>query len=100
MRKGFLENIGLFKSKNQKCLAILVVDIVGNLNNQKYVIQAKRYNRPVNLKSVQEVYAGMKYYEADFCMVVSNNIFTEAAIELAKSCNCKLIDRDDVEKMV
>ena len=96
--KGFLENIGFSNLKTTKMSGDFGVDIVGNLNNQKYVIQAKRYNRPVNLKSVQEVYAGMKYYEADFCMVVSNNIFTEAAIELAKSCNCKLIDRDDVEK--
>ncbi|MDO9391379.1 MAG: restriction endonuclease [bacterium] len=96
--KEFLENIGFSNLKTTKASGDFGVDVTGNLNTEKYVIQTKRYNRPVNLKSVQEVYTGMKYYGADLCMVVSNNIFTEAAIELAKSCNCKLVDRDDLEK--
>lgn len=96
--KEFLENIGFSNLETTKTSGDFGVDVIGSLNSQKYVIQTKRYNKPVNLKSVQEVYTGMKYYEADFCMVVSNNIFTEAAIELAKRCDCKLIDRDDLEK--
>lgn len=96
--KEFLENIGFSDLKTTKASGDFGVDVIGNLKNQKYVIQTKRYGRPVNLKSVQEVYAGMRYYEADYCMVVTNNIFTEAAIELAKKCNCKLIDREDFIK--
>lgn len=96
--KEFLENVGFSNLETTKASGDFGVDVIGILDSQKYVIQAKRYSRPVNLKSVQEVYAGMKYYDAHYCMVVSNNIFTEAAIELAKKCNCKLIDRNDIIK--
>lgn len=94
--KEFLGNIGLSNLKTTKASCDFGVDVIGTLISEKYVIQTKRYNRPVNLKSVQEVYAGSRYYNADFCMVITNNIFTEAAIQLANKCNCKLIDRDDI----
>ncbi len=96
--KEFLGEIGFANLKTTKTSGDFGVDVVGYLKDKKYVIQAKRYGRSVNLKSVQEVYAGMKYYSADYCMVVTNNTFTEAAIELAKICSCKLIDREDFVK--
>lgn len=97
--KEFLERIGFSNLKTTKASGDFGVDIIGNLKNQRYVIQTKRHGSPVNLKSVQEVYAGMRYYGADYCMVVTNNTFTEAAKELAKRCNCKLIDREDFIKL-
>lgn len=93
--KEFLEKIGFSDLKITKGGGDFGVDIVGILKSKKYAIQTKRYNRPVNLKSVQEVYAGMRYYRTDCCMVVTNNTFAESAILLAKECNCKLIDRED-----
>ena len=94
--KEFLADLGFTDLFQTKASRDFGVDIVCNLNKDSYVVQTKRYNRPVNLKSVQEVYAGMKYYQADYCIVVTNNVFTEAAIELAEKCNCKLIDRHDI----
>ncbi len=71
-------------------------DLILEKNNEKIVIQAKRYAKNVGIKAVQEVKAAQFHYKANEAWVVSNNNYTSAAISLAKSTNVKLISRDEL----
>jgi restriction system protein len=46
------------------------------------VVQAKRYNNKVTNKAIQEVVESIKYYNAHKGAVITNNEFTDSAIEL------------------
>ncbi len=75
-------------------------DIIAEKLNTRYLIQAKRYNEKVNNKSVQEISAALKHYNADKGIVITNNYFTESAKELAKSNRIELIDRNKLKKLI
>lgn len=92
-----LESMGFTRLERTKISGDYGVDLIGYLQGKKHAIQIKRYSLPVNLKSVQEVYAGMTFYGAKACVVVTNNVFTKAAQELAQKCNCKLINGEDIK---
>jgi restriction system protein len=47
----------------------------------------------VSNKAIQEVVAGMKYYDLKKGIVVTNNYFTKSAIELGNSNDVVLWDR-------
>lgn len=70
------------------------VDIIAENEFVKIGVQAKRYSDRVTNSAIQEVVAGMKHYNLDKGMVVTNNYFTRAAKELAKDNNVILWDRD------
>lgn len=57
-------------------------------------VQAKRYSEKVGIKAVQEVIGSIKHYKADSAMVITNNYFTQNAVELADSNQVELWDRD------
>ena len=69
------------------------VDIIASFKKVKYAIQVKRYKALVGIAAVQEAYAGAKYYAADAAIVITNSHFTDAAKELANSCEVILINR-------
>ncbi len=73
-------------------------DVIVNKNGKKYVIQAKFYNSPVSNKAVQEVVAAIGMYKADKGIVVTNNRFTDSAIELAKANNIELVNGNKIEE--
>lgn len=66
----------------------------------KIVVQAKFYGNTVGNKAVQEVIAAKSYYDADSCMVVTNNTFTSSAYELAKANKVRLVDGDELNSMI
>lgn len=71
------------------------VDVIAERNNIKLAIQAKCYSSgPVGNHAIMEVVAGAKYYGANKAMVVTNSTFTKSAIELAKSNDVILWDRE------
>ena len=74
-------------------------DIVLQKDNKKYVIQTKFYSSPVGNKAVQEIVASLKLYKAQYGMVVTNNTFTNSAIELANANNIQLIDGDELNSI-
>jgi HJR/Mrr/RecB family endonuclease len=51
---------------------------------RKYAVQCKYYSSPVGVSAVQEVVAGMRVYNCNRCMVVTNNVFTKPAQKLAE----------------
>ncbi len=66
------------------------------------VIQAKRYgykNR-VGISASQEVLGAKVYYKAQEAWVITNSQFTKQAIEFAAQTNTKLIDRNELQKLI
>ncbi len=74
------------------------VDIVTyDLDNKPYcVYQCKLYSSPVGNKAVQEIFAAKQHLGARYAVVVSNNIFTKSAIELASTTNVLLLHHYDL----
>lgn len=66
------------------------VDIIATKKGIRYAIQCKYYSYPVGNKSVQEVVAGMKIYDCEKAIVMTNTRFTKAAIELAQANEVEL----------
>ena len=75
-------------------------DIIANRDNKRFAIQAKRYNRAVGIRAVQEAYAAKSYFKTDYCMVATNQAFTRAAQELAVSCGCLLLGRTEMQQII
>lgn len=63
---------------------------------QKVVVQAKRYNKTVGAKAVQEIVGAIKHYQADYAMVVTNSHFSYQAETLAKENGVRLVDREEL----
>lgn len=93
IRLGY--NVVLTKSsRDQGADLIVEKDLI------KIVVQAKFYSNTVGNKAIQEVIASKSYYNADSCMVITNNYFTSSAYELAKANNVKLVDGTELSKMI
>ena len=71
-------------------------DLIVMKDNRKIVIQAKRYSNKVGISSVQQIVGAKNYYKADEIWVITNNYFTQPAINLAYANNVILIDRDSL----
>jgi hypothetical protein len=54
------------------------------------------YSTPVGNDAVQEVFAGMNYYECDHAVVVTNNSFTKSAIDLSEKLKVELLHYNDL----
>jgi restriction system protein len=63
-------------------------------------VQAKRHQRAVGIKAVQEVVAAKEYYRCEQAMVVTNNYYSQAAQALAKANQVTLWDRDTLVKQL
>lgn len=71
-------------------------DLIITDGKERTVVQAKRYNKTVGIRSVQEVLGAKKHYGADQSIVVSNSTFTFEAETLAKENAVRLIDRAEL----
>jgi restriction system protein len=71
-------------------------DLILNNGYKRIVIQAKRYNKNVGIKAVQEIVAAQNHYRASEAWVVTNSNFTKQAKELALSNGVTLIGRDQL----
>lgn len=76
------------------------VDILAEKDGVTYAIQCKRYEEPVGVKAVQEVYAGRDYYDRMVGVVMSNQYFTKGAVEMARKLKIMLWDRGYLEEMI
>lgn len=78
-----LDIIGFYNITLTKCSGDQGVDIVAEKDGLRYAFQCKRYSFPVGNKAVQEIYSGKSYYRCNIGVVVTNNVFTNSAKELA-----------------
>ncbi len=75
------------------------VDILAEKEGITYAIQCKCYGAPVGVKAVQEAYAGRDYYDRMVGAVLTNQYFTQPAVEAAKKLKILLWDRGYLESM-
>lgn len=76
------------------------VDILAEKDGVTYAIQCKCYTTPVGVSAVQEVYAGRDYYDCMVGVVLTNQYFTEPAVDMAKKLQILLWDRGYLESMM
>ena len=69
-------------------------DIIATQNKIKYAIQCKCYSSDIGVDAVYQVTGGMKYYNANVGVVLTNRYFTRQAKELASKIGIVLWDRD------
>jgi len=72
------------------------VDVIATKDTRTLVAQCKRFMKPVGNKAVQEIVAGMKYYEATEGVVIAPNGYTNSAKNLAEANNIKLIHHSEI----
>lgn len=75
------------------------VDILASKDGVTYAIQCKCYTAPVGVKAVQEAYAGRDYYDRMVGVVLTNQYFTQPAVEAAGKLKILLWDRGYLEDM-
>ena len=76
------------------------IDILAERDGVTYAIQCKCYSAPVGVKAVQEAYAGGDYYDCMVGAVLTNQYFTQPAVEAAKKLKILLWDRGYLESMI
>jgi restriction system protein len=76
------------------------IDILAEKDGVTYAIQCKCYTAPVGVKAVQEAYAGRDYYDRMVGAVMTNQYFTQPAVEAAKKLKILLWDRGYIESLM
>ena len=77
------------------------VDLVAARDGARTAVQCKRKRGgAVGAGAVQQVVAGARMHECGATMVVTNNLFTRAAQQLAVVHDCELIDRRRLRQLV
>lgn len=76
------------------------LDVIAIKNGSKIGIQAKCYSNTVGNAAIQEAVAGKSFYNCDKVLVVTNNYFTSAAIELAQANDVLLWNRDMLKEKI
>ncbi len=87
-----------YKAYSTKLSGDQGADVIAENGDVKIAIQTKCYSGSVGNGAIQEIVAGMKYYDADKAMVITNSTFTKSAIELAKKNNVQLWDRKTLKE--
>lgn len=68
-------------------------DITFARDGKRVGVQAKRYSAAVGIDAVRQLVDGMKRYQCDAGLVVTNSFFTEQARECAQEWGIELWDR-------
>ena len=76
------------------------IDVLAEKDGITYAIQCKCYTAPVGVKAVQEAYAGRDYYDRMVGAVLTNQYFTQPAVEAARKLKILLWDRGYLEDLV
>jgi HJR/Mrr/RecB family endonuclease len=71
----------------------LGVDLIAEKDKSRYAVQIKRQTTPISGAIVNDLEREKHRYGCDRSMIISNNYFTDDAVERAGSSGCTLIDR-------
>ena len=88
-----LKSNGFTNVEVTQCSNDFGVDVIAYKDEIKYAIQCKKYSSPVGIKAVQEVIGSKSMNNCHVAVVLTNNIFTKSAKELAEKNNVLLWDR-------
>lgn len=91
--RALLEHRG-FRAGVTPCSDDRGVDIVAVRDDFRCAVQVKRHRGLVSRHAVSDAVAGMKHYDCNAAMVVTNSTFTDSARALAASNDCLLVDRE------
>ena len=91
---GLLEDMGFLDVEVTKGSGDFGVDILAEKDGISYAFQCKCYDKPIGVKAVEEIYAGKDYYDRMVGVVMTNQYFTQPAVDMAKKLNILLWDRD------
>ena len=95
-----LRNRGFIEVEVTKSSGDYGIDILAEKEGVTYAIQCKRYNGPVGVKAVQEAYAGRDFYDRMVGCVLTNQYFTQPAVDAAQKLKILLWDREYLEEMI
>lgn len=76
------------------------IDILAEKDGVTYAIQCKAYASPVGVKAIQEAFAGKEYYDRMVGAVLTNQYFTNPALEAARKLKILLWDRGYLDSML
>ncbi|KGA98799.1 hypothetical protein AJ85_01665 [Alkalihalobacillus alcalophilus ATCC 27647 = CGMCC 1.3604] len=72
-----------------------------NEENEKVVLQAKRYTDKLGLSAVQEIYAARAFYEAEKSIIVtSTDKISDPCYQLAAATQVGIIDREGLDELL
>jgi len=74
----------------------LGVDVIAVYRERAVAVQVKRSSRPISRRAVSDAVAGKEHYGCETALVVTNSYFTEGAVALADSTDCRLVDREEL----
>lgn len=77
----------------------LGVDIIAEKDDIRWGIQVKRHSGLVKAGAVRQVVTGLRLYDCDRAMVISNSTYSSIAKQLAIGNNCILIDRAQLHRL-
>lgn len=89
-----------FETEVTKATGDQGIDVIASKNGDKIGIQAKCYSGTVGNSAIQEAVAGKNYYRLDKAMVITNNLFTDAAQQLARANSIVLWDRNILKEKI
>jgi len=75
------------------------VDIIAEKDGVRWGIQTKRYSGLVKADAVRQVVTGLKLYDCDRAMVITNSTYNSVARKLAHANNCVLVDRTGLKNL-
>ena len=75
------------------------VDLIESIDDLRICIQFKVPQKPLGNKSVQEIYAGKKYYLVTNALLISKSRFTQSTQKLALSNKVILINGFEIKNI-
>lgn len=75
------------------------VDIVAEKDGVRWGIQVKRYSGLVKAAAVRQVVTGLRIYDCERAMVITNSTFSAVAQRLAKANDCVLVDCNGLRRL-
>lgn len=95
-----LEKNGFYEVEVTKGSGDYGVDVLAEKDGVTYAVQCKRYDSPVGVKAVQEACAGREYYDRMVGAVMTNQYFTQPAVEAAQKLKILMWDREYLEELM
>lgn len=75
------------------------IDIIAEKNGVRWGIQVKRHSGLVKASAVRQAVTGLKLYDCDRAMVITNSTYSAVARRLANANNCALVDRTGLKQL-
>ena len=76
------------------------IDILAEKYGISYAIQCKCYSSNIGNSAVQQAHTGKSLYHKDIAVVLTNQYFTQQAIDEASVLGVKLWDRDKLQELI